>query len=104
MNNFMIRDRILITTPITANILEGITRTALMRIGKEEMGIGTETRQIDRSELYMADELFFCGTGAQIAPIGSVDHRKIGDGRPGQITLALQKVYEQIVRGRDERF
>jgi branched-chain amino acid aminotransferase len=104
MNLFMIRDGVLVTSPITANILEGITRTVIMRIAKEELGFESEARQIDRSELYMADEVFFCGTGAQIAPIGSVDHRKIGDGRPGRITLELQKIYDNVVRGRIERY
>jgi branched-chain amino acid aminotransferase len=104
MNLFMIRDGKLVTTPITANILEGITRTAIMKFGKEELGLEHETRQIDRSELYMAEELFFCGTGAQIAPIGSVDHRKIGDGKPGPIALEIQKTYDRIVRGRNERY
>jgi branched-chain amino acid aminotransferase len=104
MNIFMIRDGKLVTSPITANILEGITRDTLVKIAKEQMGIESEARQIDRSELYIAEELFFCGTGAQIAPIGSVDNRKIGDGQPGQITLALQKLYENVVRGHIERY
>lgn len=104
MNIFMVRDGKLITTPITANILEGITRTTLARIAKEEINTEMEVRQIDRSELYIADELFFCGTGAQIAPIGSVDHRKVGDGNPGPITLKLQKLYADVVRGHNKKY
>lgn len=104
MNLFMIRYGKLITSPITANILEGITRLTVMKIAKEEMDIESEGRQIDRSELYMADELFFCGTGAQIAPIGSVDHRKIGDGNPGPITLKLQKLYDRVVRAQEPKY
>lgn len=104
MNFFMLRDGKLVTTPITANILEGITRTSIMRIGKEILNIDWEARNIDRSELYMADELFFCGTGAQIASIGSVDHRVIGNGETGAVTAQLQKIYDQIVRAKDERY
>lgn len=104
MNIFMVRDGKLITTPITANILEGITRTTLARIAKEEINTEMEVRQIDRSELYIADELFFCGTGAQIAPIGSVDHRQVGDGNPGQLTLKLQKLYADVVRGHNKKY
>ncbi|MEW6732849.1 MAG: branched-chain amino acid transaminase [Acidobacteriota bacterium] len=104
MNIFMVREGKLVTTPITANILEGITRTALVRIAKEELGVETEARQIDRSELYMADELFFCGTGAQIASIGAVDHRQIGDGHTGPITRALQHIYDRVVRGYHEGY
>lgn len=104
MNIFMVREGKLITTPITANILEGITRTTLARIAKEEINTEMEVRQIDRSELYIADELFFCGTGAQIAPIGSVDHRKVSDGNPGPITLKLQKLYTDVVRGHNKKY
>jgi branched-chain amino acid aminotransferase len=104
MNLFIVREGKLVTTPISANILEGITRTTIMRLAAEEWGLETITRQIDRSELYMADEIFFCGTGAQIAPVGFVDHRKIGDGQPGEITMKIQKLYDQVVRNLDERF
>jgi len=104
MNIIMFKDGILITPSVTANILEGIMRPGIMRIAKEELSIRTEAREIDRTELYMADELFLCGTGAQIAPIGSIDRRKIGDGKPGPVALALQKAYDKVVRGRDERF
>ncbi len=104
MNIFMVRDGRLITTPITANILEGITRTTLAKIAKEEINTEMEVRQIDRSELYIADELFFCGTGAQIAAIGSVDHRNVGDGNPGPITLKLQKLYSDVVRGHNKKY
>ncbi len=104
MNLFMVRDGKLVTTPTTDNILEGITRTSIMRIATEELGIETETRSIDRSELYMADELFFCGTGAQIASIGTVDHRKINGGNKGAITQAIQRLYGEIVRGNNDRF
>ncbi|KAF0242193.1 MAG: branched-chain amino acid aminotransferase [bacterium] len=104
MNIFMVRGGKLVTPPITANILEGITRDTIAKIVKDDLGIESDARQIDRSELYIADELFFCGTGAQIAPIGAVDHRKVGDGEPGKITLTLQKLYDELVRGRKEKY
>ena len=79
--------RTLITAPITGDILEGITRRTFMRFA-QDLGIPIEEREIDRSELYVADEAFFCGTGVQIAPIASIDGRPVGDGIPGPITCA----------------
>lgn len=100
MNIFIIRHGKLVTTPVYANILEGITRHTVVEIAANELGIETEFRQIDRSELYIAEEIFFCGTGAQIAGIGSVDHRRIGTGETGAITAKLQAVYAELVQGR----
>lgn len=104
MNLFMVRDGRLITTAVNDNILEGITRDTVIEIAHKELALEVETRQIDRTELYMADELFFCGTGAQIAAIGSVDHRLIGDGNPGPITQALIKEYNKVVKGMDKKY
>src|SRR5208283_764863 len=78
MNIFMVKRGQLITTPSTENILEGITRDTILKMSEAEFGIKSQCRTIDRSELYIADELFFCGTGAQIAPIIEVDRRTIG--------------------------
>ncbi len=100
MNLFIVRDGKLVTTPIYADILEGITRHTVVELAQRELGIETEFRPIDRSELYIADEVFFCGTGAQIAAIGSVDRRTIGDGQPGPLTRRLQTLYGDVVRGR----
>lgn len=100
MNMFMVRDGELLTTPVTADILEGITRHAIIQIAREEMDIETTVRQIDRTELYVADELFFCGTGAQVAPVTSVDRRPIGNGKPGEITMKLQSLYFGVVQNR----
>lgn len=99
MNVFMVKRDTLITTPITENILEGITRGTIMEFAEAELGIKTVSRQIDRSELYTADELFFCGTGAQIAPIISVDRRPIGNGQAGPISTKIKDLYIQICRG-----
>lgn len=99
MNIFMVRRGKLITTPGTDNILEGVTRNTVFEMAERELGLKAECRQIDRSELYIADELFFCGTGAQIAPITSVDKRLIGNGKVGPISDKIRDLYISICRG-----
>jgi branched-chain amino acid aminotransferase len=99
-NLFLVRDGELVTPPLSEDILEGITRGAVMEIAGRELGRRVVERAIDRSELYVADEIFLCGTGVQIAPVTSVDRRTIGDGSPGALTTALQKLYFEAVRGR----
>jgi len=98
-NLFMLRDGVAYTPPVTENILEGITRLTLMTLFSEELGIPVVERPIDRTELYICDELILCGTGAQIAPVGSVDHRPVGKGGVGDVGRALQSVYFDVVRG-----
>jgi branched-chain amino acid aminotransferase len=98
MNLFMVRDGELITTPVTADILEGITRRTIMQLAAREMGIKAVERPISRTELYIADELFFCGTGAQVAPITAVDRRPVGAGEPGELTMKLQALYFNVVQ------
>ena len=97
-NLFMVRRGTLITPPVTADILEGITRSIVMELAKEK-GIPVEERPIDRTELYLADEVFLTGTGAQIAPITEIDGRMIGCGRRGPVVERLQDVFFQTVRG-----
>ncbi len=104
MNLFLLRRGRLITTPVTANILEGITRETVIEIAAKELGLETQEREIDRSELYFADEIFFCGTGAQIASVGSVDRKQIGDGGIGPVTSRLQKIYQKITHGQDPNY
>ncbi len=99
-NLFMVRDGTLVTPPVTDDILEGITRTALMELAKREMGIDTVVRTIDRTELYVADEVLLCGTGAQVSPVISIDHRPIGDGAIGPVAARLRDLYFDAVRGR----
>ena len=99
-NLFMVKDGILVTPPVTDNILEGITRRRLMEIARDDLGIPVEERGIDRTELYVADEVFLCGTGAQISPVIEIDRRAIGSGRPGQVTRDLSRTYFDAVRGR----
>ena len=99
-NLFMLRGGKLITPPVTENILEGITRATIMTLVSEQMGMEVIERAIDRTELYSADEIFLTGTGAQIAPIGSVDHRQVGSGSIGPVAAAVQRLYFDAVRGK----
>lgn len=103
-NLFIVRDGTLITTPLSANILEGITRATVMELARAELGIDTVERSIDRTELYVADEMFFCGTGVQIAAITDVDHRPVGSGKIGPIVSKLREIYFGIVRGENEGY
>jgi len=99
-NLFIVRNGGLVTPPVTDNILEGITRRRLMEVAREHFGLTVEERSIDRTELYAADEVFLCGTGAQLSPVVEIDRRNIGDGRPGPITRKLHDLYFDAVRGR----
>jgi branched-chain amino acid aminotransferase len=98
-NLFMIRDGVLITPPLTDDILEGVTRAAIMELARDE-GLPVEIRSIDRSELYVSDEAFLCGTGVQISPVRELDHRPIGSGSVGPITRQVRGRYFDAVRGR----
>lgn len=100
MNLFMVLDGKLITPPPTADILVGITRNTVMELAQKEFGVDVVERPISRTELYVCDELFFTGTGAQVAPVRSVDRRTIGEGKPGPITKQMQDLYFQVVQGR----
>ena len=99
-NLFIVRRGTLVTPPVTDNILEGITRARLLEIARDELGVPVQERQIDRTELYVADEVFLCGTGAQISPVIEIDRRPIGGGQPGHITKDLSRTYFDAVRGR----
>jgi branched-chain amino acid aminotransferase len=103
-NLFIIKDGIAVTPPVTDDILEGITRTCLLSMIRNELGLEVMERCIDRSELYTCDELFLCGTGAQVSPVVELDRRKIADGRIGRYTRQLQEVYFHAVRGDDQRY
>ena len=101
-NLFIVRDGLVITPPASDNILEGVTRNVMMLLAREDLGLTVVERSIDRSELYVADEVFLCGTGAQVSPVIEVDRRQIGDGKPGTVTQDLQKMYFDTVKGRVE--
>lgn len=100
MNLFIVEDGKLITTQTTDNILKGITRGTIIQLAKEVLGLEVEERVIDRTELYIADEAFYCGTGAQVSPIVNIDNRNLGDGKVGPISTQLQKLYFDVVKGR----
>lgn len=99
-NIFVVRNNQLITPPVTDNILEGITRASLMELARREMNLEVVERSIDRSELYVCDEIFFAGTAAEIAPVSEVDHRLVGNGEIGPITQRLRSLYTDATRGR----
>jgi branched-chain amino acid aminotransferase len=96
----MVRNGRLVTPPITANILESVTRTTLLELARDVLRLPVEEREVDRTELYIADEAFFCGSGAEITPVNSVDHYPVGSGRPGPLTKKLQEVYFSVAEGR----
>jgi branched-chain amino acid aminotransferase len=103
-NIFIVRDGKLITPPETDDLLPGITRDTVMILAEKLLNIPVEIRRVDRTELYIADEAFFCGTGAQISPIASVDHRPIGNGEVGPIAKKLQDIYFKAVRNQIKEF
>ena len=103
-NLFIVRAGKLITPPVTENVLEGITRDTIMQVAREQFGLETVERPIDRTELYLAEEAFFCGTGVQVAAIVSIDHRPVGAGKLGPIVEKLRDVYFDIVKGKVEEY
>lgn len=102
-NIFMVRDGALITPDRTADILEGITRRAILAIAKD-LGIPAIERPVARTELYVCDEAFLVGTGCQVGYIRGIDKRAIGDGKRGPITAKIQKAYEDAVYGRSPQY
>jgi len=103
-NIFLLRDGKAFTPPSSDNILEGLTRLAMIELLRKELDMEVVERSIDRSELYIADEIFLCGTGAQISPVIDVDRRPVGDGKVGPVVGQLQKLYFDIVRGRNNKY
>ena len=98
-NIFVVRDGIALTPPVHDDLLEGVTRKGLMELMRNE-GIDVVERSIDRSELYVADEVFVCGTGVQVSPVVEVDHRAVGSGEIGPIARLVRDRYFDAVRGR----
>jgi len=103
-NVFMLRNGVLNTPPVTDNILEGITRRTVIELAKAELGLEVNERPIDRTEVYLCDELFLTGTAAEITAVTRVDHRDIGIGQMGPITRQLREIYEEIVRGQESKY
>jgi branched-chain amino acid aminotransferase len=102
-NLYIVRNGTMITSPITGDILEGITRMSVIQYAGD-LGIPVEVREIDRSELYIADEAFLCGTGAQVAVIGTVDGRPVGTGQRGPVTEQIQDIFFSVVRGQNAQY
>jgi branched-chain amino acid aminotransferase len=100
-NVFIVRDSELITPPLTY-ILDGITRDSIIKLAKRE-GLNVREEFFTRDSVYIADECFFVGTGAEVTPVVELDRREIGDGKPGKVTKQLQRKYFDAVAGRDDR-
>jgi branched-chain amino acid aminotransferase len=103
-NIFIVRRGVAITPPVTANVLEGITRRSVMQLLREELGVEVVERDIDRTEVYLADEVFLCGTGVQIAAATKVEHRTIGSGETGAITQRVRDLFFEVVKGRVAKY
>jgi len=99
-NVMIVRNGQLITSPVTDDILEGITRRTILQLAREELGLEVVERPIDRTEVYIAEECFMCGTGMQVAAVTQVEHRPIGTGKMGEITTQIRDTYFDVVSGR----
>ena len=104
MNIFMVRDGVVITPPVTDNILEGITRRSIMELVRKELGLTIVERSIDRTEAYIAEEFFMTGTAAEVTAVTSIDHRPVGAGKMGPITTKLRLMFADILRGRNPKY
>jgi branched-chain amino acid aminotransferase len=104
MNIFMLRDGVLVTPPVTDNILEGITRRSVMELARNELGLAVVERPIDRSEIYICDECLLTGTAAQITVVTKVDHRPVGKGVMGPVGDSLRKLFDGILHGNNPKY
>jgi len=103
-NIFLVRDNRLITPPPSQNIVEGITRMTMMTFAQDELGLEVVERDVARSELYVADEVMLCGTGAEVSAVIEIDRRPVSDGVPGPVTQRLQQLYFAACKGEDDRY
>lgn len=103
-NVFMVKKNNLITPPLSANILPGITRDSIMKIAKRDLDLKVLERNISEKELMSAEEVFLTGTGAEVMPVGSADDKKMNDGKIGMVTQALCSLYGKIVRGETQKY
>jgi branched-chain amino acid aminotransferase len=103
-NFFMVRNGHLVTPPVHSDILEGITRDSIIELAREEMGLETVQRSIDRSEVYICEEAFLTGTGVQVAAIVKVEHRPIGTGEMGPVVARLREIYFDAAKGKKPRY
>ncbi|MSQ15883.1 MAG: branched-chain amino acid transaminase [Dehalococcoidia bacterium] len=103
-NLFLVEGNRLITPPVYDNILVGITRETVMALAKNELGMETVERTIDRSELYIADECFLTGTAAHVSPVTEIDHRPVGSGEIGPISGKIQSLYFDVLKGKNPKY
>jgi len=103
-NIFLVTNSHLVTPACHDRVLGGITRDTVIELAREELGIKTEERHVDRSELYLADEVFMTGTAAHVTPVLEIDHRCIGDGEIGQLTKKLQDIYFDVECGKNKKY
>lgn len=104
MNIFMLRDGILVTPPVTDNILEGITRRSIIELARNELGLQVLERSIDRTEVFIAEEMFMTGTAAQVVAVTKIDHRPVGRGVMGPVTEKLRALFDDVVRAKLPRY
>ena len=101
---YIIRDGVAITPPVTAGILEGITRQVVKELLERELSMPVVERDVDRTELYIADEVFLCGTGTALQAIGSVDKYQVGDSQAGPVFVRLEQLYHDVVRSSEPKY
>jgi branched-chain amino acid aminotransferase len=104
MNFFMVKDGLLVTPSVTENILEGITRKSVIELAKEELNMTVVERQVDRTEIYLCEELFMTGTAAQITAVTRVDYRSVGDGKMGPVTSQLYQLFRDVLLGKVQKY
>lgn len=101
---FIVRNGVAITPSLTSGILESITRDMILRFCRETLEIPVQEREVERTELYLADEVFFCGTGAEVMPVSAVDHYPVGNGEIGPVTARIEGLFHRVVRGQVPRY
>ena len=104
MNIFMVRDGVMITPPVTDNILEGITRRTVIELARNELGVQVVERSIDRTEVFVCEEFFMTGTAAEVTAVTKIDNRPIGIGTMGPITTKIRGLYGDVVRARNPKY
>lgn len=103
-NLFLVRKGVAITPPVSDNVLEGVVRRSLIQLLREALQVEVQERPVDRTEAYLADEMFMCGTGAEITPVTRIEHRPVGDGGTGALTARLGARFRDVLYGRDEGY
>jgi len=103
-NIFFVLDDKLVTPPSSDNILLGVTRDTVIQLARNELGMETLEESVDRTELYLADEVFFTGTAAHVSPVLEIDHRPVGNGKIGKVTKELQRLYFDVIKGKNPKY